>query len=183
MPIIQNNFHVRDLEFISEGYTSGSFDSGLPTSIDTTSGYVRIGIRIPLDRQGSIGSINRPFIFFSKIILDTLPNFSTTISIPGIITNHNRVLRNDATDFKLYENTHTIPSTYYIKPNEILSSSRYREGSYDVTTESLYDQSQDISGVPGTTRIIYEKDVTAGGTASYYFNLIKAKLNELGISV
>jgi len=131
MPNKELNFNSEDFSLIGGTQEAGTFGS--------SGHYIRLTIR---NEAGNVTTLNggSKAIFYASPIGETL-----VIDTPGKVEGNEYISLNQ-NDFTIYQDTNEDSLNYYIKPNEILSSSLVPEGNYTLQTDFL----EQYRPLPGT---------------------------------
>jgi hypothetical protein len=122
MPNKELNFNSEDFSLIGGTQEAGTFGS--------FGHYIRLTIR---NEAGNVTTLNggSKAIFYASPIDEAL-----IIDTPGQVEGNQHVSLVE-NDFTIYQDTNEDSLNYYIKPNEILSSSLVPEGNYTLQTDFL----------------------------------------------
>ena len=140
----------KELNFSSEDfYLIGGTES--TTTFGSPGDYIRLTIR---NEAGNVNTLGDG----SKAIFYATPNTeSLTLYTPGQVDGNVQITI-PTNDFTIYQDTNSTSLNYYIKPNEILSSSLIPEGNYTLQTDFLSQfQPEYGSGMGEVADEIYNK--------------------------
>jgi hypothetical protein len=123
MPNKELNFNSEDFYLIGEESTA---------TFGGSNQYIRLTVKDAADNVVILGD-NSQAVFYAT------PNSeSITLQTPGDIETNDTITISDSNShFTIYQDTNEASLNYYIKPNEILSSSLVPEGNYTIQTDYL----------------------------------------------